>query len=322
MHSIISTVGSTGPSTSSCLVLAGSLALLLAACPDDDTIADTETTADTDVTTGTAGFGKPGSDGGHGSGLEEPPFPNDTSSSTTAVTDKTGDTATTGEPPAQGHCVGYRNAGTIGLVLSRGATPVDTACDAEPAPCGGDPVGSWELEAMCGFEDVPNPLEGSCPGSTFSVEILSQSGTLAFAADGTLVQDFDIVSEIVLTVDPMACFGSSCAALEGVFEDSAPEGSPPPTCEAMDTLCTCTFPDDGLPEQGMASWESMGTDLLIMVEDVTTVFPFCVTEDRLDLWQPYYDMPTPTGAACNTQQDCIDALGDTYDLYTCSSIDD
>jgi ABC-type transport system substrate-binding protein len=57
---------------------------------------------------------------------------------------------------------------------------------------------------------------------------------------------------------------------------------------------------------------------LFTAEDVTTVFPFCITEDRLDLWQPLYDMPVPTGVACTTQQDCTDALGDSHDIYTCS----
>jgi hypothetical protein len=325
MHSITRIVRSTASSPSCSLALAGPLALLLAACPgnevtDDagaaDTI-DTEAAADNEAGTGTTSAGESGTDGGHGPRPEKIPTADDTSSSTTAPTDDT-----IGEPPAEGSCVGYTSVGYVGVVLSRGGVPIDLACDSTPAPCGGDPVDGWALAAVCGFEDLPNPFAGRCPGSTYETEILSQSGTMTFAADGTVVQDFDIVLEIVLTVDSMACFDMSCADLQAVFEASNPEGSPPPTCEAIGANCECTFPDDGQPEQAMASWEVVGTDLLITAEGVTTVFPICVTEDRLDLWQAQYDPPVPTGVACSTQQDCIDALGDTYDLYACALGDD
>jgi hypothetical protein len=68
----------------------------------------------------------------------------------------------------------------------------------------------------------------------------------------------------------------------------------------------------------MGTWEVMGNDVVITTPDGATALPFCIAGDRLDQWQPLFDVPTPTDAACTTEQDCIDALGDMYDFYVCA----
>jgi hypothetical protein len=288
--------------------LATPLALLLAACPSDDAPADTEATAGSSSGGASTTTG-PGPDPDTTAASESS---SSSSSSTTAVVDDTTDD-TTGEPPQDGICEGFLQSGNVATVLSRDGMPIDTTCDPVPAPCGGDPVGSWTLEDTCGFEGLPNPLADACPGSTFMVEVLSTSGTLTFVDDGTFVQDFDIQSQVVVTLDPMACFMVDCATFEMLVQGDNPTA----TCMAMGPTCECTIPDDGMPEQAMGTWEVMDNDLVLTTAEGGEGFQLCITGDRLDLWQPLFAI-TPTEVLCMDEQDCIDALGDMYDFYSCS----
>jgi hypothetical protein len=295
----------------SCVVLAGLVLplALLTGCPADDTPADTEATGT--GTTGTSTDGGPGPD-------PDTTAASESTSSTTAVADETttsvpGDTDTTGEPPPAGTCAGLDAVGHVATVYSRDGMPIDTTCDAAPAPCGGDPVGIWAIESSCGFEALPNPLEAMCPGSTVSLEILSLAGTIAFEADGSYVQDLDIESQVILTLNPVACFGVSCAILEASLQMDNPAA----TCQAMGPDCACTFPDNGQPEQAMGTWVLVGNEIVITTRDGAVSIPFCIDGDRLDQWQPLYDLPVSTEVVCADDQDCVEALGDMYDLYIC-----
>jgi hypothetical protein len=295
--------------SSSTLALA-SLALLLAACPGDDTSVDTEATTGSS-TTGSSTDGGPGPDPDTSGGAES-------SSSTTAAVDDTSTTgdpdSTTGDPPADGTCIGIDEVGTIASVLSRDGMPIDTTCDPTPAPCGGDPVGTWALEGSCGFEALPNPLEAMCPSSTFMLTVVSEMGTMTFEADGSFVQDFEIQSEALLTLDPMECFGVDCPTFEGILQMDAPGI----TCQAMGPTCECTLPDNGMSEQVMGTWEVMDTNLVLTTPDGPGVLPFCIAGDRLDLWQSILGTPVPTDTLCMDDQDCVDAIGDMYDFAVCS----
>lgn len=287
---------------------------LLTGCPADDTPAETE------GTTGTSTSGS-STDAGPGPDPDTTAASESSSSSTTAVADET---TTTGEPgetettdttggPFDGVCEGFEQVGNVATVLSRDGMPIDTTCDPTPAPCGGDPVGTWAIEATCGFEAFPNPLAEACPGSTFMIEVLGQSGTLTFEADGSFVQDFDIQAQVVITLDSMACFGIDCAT----FEQVAQGDNPGTTCQAMGPSCECTLPDDGMPEQAMGTWEVMGDDLILTTAEGAGGSAFCIGGDRLDLWQPIIGS-TLTEVLCMDDQDCVDALGDAYEFYSCT----
>jgi len=296
-------------------VLIGPLGLL-AGCPADDTPSETEGATGTS-TSGTSTDGGPGPDPDTTAASES------SSSSTTAVADETSTTSepgetettdTTGEPPPVGTCVGVNALGNVATVMSRDGMPIAPGCDATPAPCGGDPVGTWALEDTCGFEEIPNPLEGMCPGSTFALEILSQTGTLTFADDGSFTQDFDIQSQATIGLDPMACLGVPCDVFEGFLQMDNPMA----TCQEMGPTCECVIPDDGMPEVAMGTWEVMGTDVVLTTADGSAAFPFCIDGDRFDFWQPLFDTPVPTDIACVDDQECVDAIGDMYDLVVCS----
>lgn len=296
----------TAPDT---IVRLAPLALLLVACPGDDSPADTEATA---------GSSTGGVDStGPGPGTTTTATTASSSSSTTAVVDESGTSTTgddtTGEPPTPGLCEGYDQVGNVNSVLSRDGLPIDTTCDPMPAPCGGDLVGSWSLESTCGFEAFPNPLEAMCPGSTFMLDIVSQSGTMTFEDDGSFVQDFDIQTQAVFGLDPMACFGVDCGTFEMILQMDDPGVS----CQAMGPTCTCTIPDDGMPEQATGTYAVVGTDVVFTNMDGDSTAAFCIGGDRLDLWQVLYGLPSLTDIECMTEGDCADALGDMYDAYVC-----
>jgi hypothetical protein len=301
------------PSLRSIAQLPLSLAFLLTGCPGDDA------TGDAEATTGTSSTGRTTTGGD--TEPEATTAPERTTSSTTAVADDTGAATdgTTGEPPPQGTCVGLTEIGHIGLVLARDAMPIEVTCDPMPASCGGDPVGEWALEALCGFEATPNPFEDECPDSDYEIEILSQAGTMTFEDDGSFVQDLDVVAQTMLTLNPMKCFGLSCLELEELLRMQTT--TPGATCQAMGPHCACTLPDDGVPEQAMGTWDAVNGELRFVAEDIAVTFPYCVTNARLDLWQPIHDMPISTAVPCTDQQDCIDALGDMYDFYVCTAND-
>lgn len=298
---------------SSSIPAAGLLAALalLVGCPADDTPADTEATAGSST-------GGSSTDGGPGPNPDTTAASESSSSSTTAVADDTSTTTgeatdTTGEPPPTGTCAGLDQVGDVATVYSRDGMPIDTTCEPTPAPCGGDPEGSWAIEATCGLEALPNPLEAMCPGSTFELQVVSQGGTLTFEPDGSFLQDLDIQSQALITLDPMACFGIDCAGFEAVVQMD----DPMVTCQAMGPSCECTFPDDGTPEQAMGTWEVMGNDLVITTLDGIAAIPFCIAGDRFDQWQPLYDVPVATDVECEDDQACIDAIGGMYDLTFC-----
>jgi hypothetical protein len=301
------------PSPRSIAQLRLSLAsLLLTGCPDDATAgaeASTDTTSTGRTTTG------------GDTDFETTAAPAATTGSTTAVVDDTGTgtDGTTGEPPPQGTCVGLTEIGHIGLVLARDAMPIETTCDPAPAQCGGDPVGGWTLDALCGFEATPNPFEDECPDSEYEVEILSQGGTMTFEDDGTFVQDLDVVAQTMLMLNPLECFGLSCLELEDLLRMQTT--TPMATCQEMGPHCECMLPDDGVPEQAMGRWEAVNAELRFTAEGLTVTFPYCVTGARLELWQPIHDMPISTAVPCTNQQDCIDSLGVMYDFYVCTAND-
>lgn len=227
---------------------------------------------------------------------------------------------TTNDPPAPaGTCFASNAIGNTGSVLSRGGMPIDTTCDPEPMPCGGNPVGTWTLESYCGLEMAPNPLADDCPGSTYMLEALSWAGTLTFADDGTFTRSFVIPTTTVYSFDPWECFDVDCAGWERDLQEVTPEWS----CSAMGSTCTCTFTDEGMRD-GMGTYEVMGNDLVRITDNpfapegsYTSSDTFCIAGDRLAVWEPIYEQGTVTDTRCEVTEDCADALGDAYDDYFC-----
>lgn len=273
----------------------------LVACPEDDAPSHGEAGSST-------GASSTGSSTATGSTSEE-------SSSSTAV-DSTGEGSsesdtTTGPPPVQ-VCIGYTIAAYVGYVLTReGASDDPPRCDPAPSACGGELVGVWSLETTCGYEAAPNPIGDGCPESSYAVEILAQGGTLTVAADSTFAQDFALVSEATVELDPLDCFGLTC-------EEFQPYAGETATCSTEGALCHCTVPADTSGDPPVSgTWAIEGTDFVLAINGARVVRPFCVENDHVTIWQPIALSPEVTDVECLTRTDCVDALGDAFVDYLC-----
>lgn len=286
------------------------LTMLLTGCPGDDSSAGTETegasssgtTSDPSTTSGPSSA--TGSTGEASTGPAETEGLDSTSTG--------GEESSSGDPPSDGVCIGIDQVGFVGSVYSLDGAPIDTTCAPDPAPCGGDLVGTWNIESNCGFEDFPNPLEGKCAGSVFTLEVVGQSGSITFAGDGTYTEDVDVQVQAVIELDPMMCFGVDCATFEGILQADDPGAS----CTSMMGTCTCTFPPEPAGGPTMGTYVVMGDSVVLDDGTDVTELQYCVMGDRLDAWEELYNF-TDTGVLCGDEQDCMDALGDAHQFYVC-----
>lgn len=237
-------------------------------------------------------------------------------STTDATTTTSVDDTTTGEP--SGTCVGLTQVSTIATVFEADGGDIgpDPACNDRPSPCGGDLVGTWSFAETCGFESIPNPFEAFCPRSTFTWIDAAFTGSLAFAMEGSFVQDSQSTIQYQLVMDVGDCFGLTCEAWEAAIES---EDGATADCNGPDEACDClvTSEDTNLSQ---GTFEVMGEQVTLTVDGDSSTASFCVDGDRFDLWQPIYDFE-PTNESCNDEADCQEALGEAFDAYVCD-IDD
>ena len=230
----------------------------------------------------------------------------------TTTTDPTGDTETTGGPA--GICLGIDIVGYLDEVLApQGAPLVDPACDATPAACGGDVVGTWDVETSCGWDAFPNSFDDACPGATMVVNSGSRTGTRTFEDDNSYSSDLTTTLDFDVNIDAMTCFGIDCAAFEGLLN--------------MEATLTATCGDDGggacdcaitLMSSGTSTgtWATADNELTITIDGEDQVIEYCSAKGRLDLWQPLADTVIYE-EACEEDIDCFEALGDMSDAYVC-----
>lgn len=277
-------------------------------CPADDTPEVSETEAAS--STGGSTAGEPPS-----ATTTTDPGTTSTDPGTTASVDESsgGSTdGTTGEPPA-GVCLGIETIGDLGMVAGREGATVDTTCSPTPAGCGGDVVGTWTIHGSCGYEALGNPLEEECPGSTFGINILSDTGTLVFGADGSVNYQRTTQSEILLSLDTQACYGASCED----FEAAAMIDDPDVMCtETGPTECSCIVPLEPEVVDAVGTYTTDGEQLSLSSAEGDTDWTYCIEGDRFTSWQVLYDV-VETRQECTDETDCFDALGDEYLGYVC-----
>jgi len=221
-------------------------------------------------------------------------------------------------PTPTGQCLGIDIVGDLGWTFGSAANPlsVDATCGAAPAPCDGDPVGTWSAGTQCGWEQLPNPFEEDCPGSTFSVTVSEQTGGIDIAADGTFTWDSSTTATWSFQFDAMACFGESCDQVQAGFQEEDPNA----TCTASGELCSCDF-NETETMMLSGSWSVEEGWLLLSSEEDEEGFQFCPSGDRLDLWQPLASW-TETGTSCATETDCETALAAEHEEYYCADPDE
>lgn len=218
-----------------------------------------------------------------------------------------------GLPGLPGFCLGVTTVGHVASVHARQGQIIDATCGAEPAACGGDIVGTWEIQANCGFEQLPNPF-GDCAGSTFAILASDMIGSRTFGADLSVEVDVTISLDLQAEVDAAACYGASCEEFAAALLAQGFAA----TCEDSEVSgCSCVL--NLLNESTYSGTYAIEGDALTLTLDgrAQDAVPFCVADDRLDLWDPLRDAETFPGTACAEPGDCERALGDIHEEWIC-----
>lgn len=206
-----------------------------------------------------------------------------------------------------GICIGVQEVGHLGTVhteLEPGQTPV---CDPTPMNCGSDPVGTWTVRSHCGFEALPNFFASQCPDSTMQFLGSDVAGTRTFHEDLTFEYDTTLVIDVEAQLDPMECFGASCAAFGTALDG---EQNIEAVCEEDESGCACLL---SITQQVQSEGTYAVTeDGLELTADgaLSGPFPFCRQDEELRLWEPITSSEPHPEVTCEAAQDCIDAFAD------------
>lgn len=244
---------------------------------------------------------------------------------TTAAIDDTGaDTEDTGgfipemdlgDVPA-GFCFGISDVGHLSTVYASAELTMP-ACNPEPAPCGGDVVGTWTIDSHCGFESLSNFFAGDCPSSTMSYVASELTGTQVLGDDGSFSLEGELSIDLDLQIDTDTCFGVGCGQFGDLLtmQDNnlevacvEAEGS-----EGCDCAMTIT---NTLEREGTYAVEG---DMITLTTDVGTAdpAPFCVAGDHLTIWEVLNETQAYPKVTCDVPEDCERALGDEHDEWLC-----
>jgi len=194
-------------------------------------------------------------------------------------------------------------------------------CTLTPAPCGGDFVGEWTMEATCGYEVLPNYFEEVCAGSTQQVTGSSISGTRTFNDDNTFTFDAIVQLEADLQVDSMACAGVDCVTFGEALSD---EPGIEMVCEdGNGTSCNCIYTAD-IPHMSTGTWNLYNDAILLTSEDgeVIGLQEYCVEGGRFTTWSPLYQGTAFPDTSCAADDDCEGQVVGEFDGIGCDPPED
>lgn len=239
------------------------------------------------------------------------PSTSDASNGTSGESSGSSESSTTG-PMLPGTCAGFDTIGALGEVLALDGATIETTCEATPAGCGGDIVGTWTIESSCGWEDTPNLFADMCPTATQTVTSGQITGTRTFNADMTFAFDLETMLELELNIDAMTCYGVDCATFEMALEM---QGFVAACTDAGDDTCDC-MATVTVPSMTTGTWVTADNTVVVTNDDGEGAFEYCVNAERLDLWTPLVQ-PTFYEEMCEDEMDCADALGNLSEFYAC-----
>lgn len=161
----------------------------------------------------------------------------------------------------------------------------DTAADSDEGcledscpgvPCGGDPVGTWEIVCVT----LNGPTDLGCEGSTLTIDEYCLQGTLTFNADGS---GSDVAMGAELTGEwflPTACLGGqSCKEINEQPTQKGFELS----CHETDEGCDCDIAAQITETVTNTLTYTVDGDFLHLIEDGnSTDVGFCA--DETSLW--------------------------------------
>jgi hypothetical protein len=162
-------------------------------------------------------------------------------------------------------------SGASGGIDASGGSRVDAGANgvecAPFAPCGGDIIGDWSFEDVCG-EATESPIEG-CPEAASDYSGMSVTGTVAFEVNGSYSVSYDTAGDLVISL-PRSCLPDAltCDALSDDGSTCTPDGS---NCRCVISLV------DHVDHVG--EWETSGSVVTLDGEQS----PFCVAGDSLEL---------------------------------------
>jgi hypothetical protein len=166
------------------------------------------------------------------------------------------------------------------------------AC-AFPGACGGDVVGTWEVEDVCfGSLDAEAPLP-ACGRVPPEVTFRKVSGFAEFRADGTAEMELGFTMQVVHVYDAdciralggrVAPSASYCQTLgeemDRSYREDPDSSYASVECTYRTDACHCTYVSKPLSEHSAGSYTVNGTTL---VDNHGDVSDFCVRGDQLNL---------------------------------------
>jgi hypothetical protein len=172
----------------------------------------------------------------------------------------------------------------VGLAGCGGGDSGGGTCPAF-TPCGGSPVGTWEIKDYC-VKNVPNPLGNQCMGATVSADGLSASGTVTYNADMTTSSNVTLKGSIKMSV-PKSClpFGATCELLNASLQEEIRDPTSDimsGSCSGGDT-CNCTLTMKPSAEMSTGTWRMMGN---LLIEDGDDGLEYCVKGNELLIREP------------------------------------
>jgi hypothetical protein len=165
-----------------------------------------------------------------------------------------------------------------GAGTGTGGQPASSPTCAKVQPCGGSVVGTWKLTSTCVGDGVVD-ASSICPAATGSIDMISGTGTVTYAADGTYQTMGRLALDVTLTI-PTACFGpgETCATLGAMLAQQAQ--IPAASCTTSGASCACRISTVQGAETG--TWQTSGTTLTLtpMGGDVSND-DYCVQGNEL-----------------------------------------
>ena len=312
--------------------------LLLAGCPSDDASGDTDGETDTDSgtesttapsSTSTSTSGPTGSTTSTSTTDGTTTTATSTSSTTDSMTSSTTDPGSTetGEEESSsggmgaGLCIGIDLAGyTSSVHIPENGPMPPISCDPAPDACGGDLVGTWEVEALCGYENLPDLFDGQCEGATQEVTDSAMVGTRTFNDDNTFDYDLLQTLDIEIGFDAMGCFGVDCETVGGILDM---EEDVTAVCADEGGTCNCLLEtEDTIQVSGTYAIDEMNNTVSLTIGGENQgPQPYCVEQNVFELWAPLF-AATAYEQDCDDAEDCMDALGNVSEFYVCDIDED
>jgi len=158
-----------------------------------------------------------------------------------------------------------------GAEVSEGVACALLASDFEP--CGGDLVGTWDIEVYCPLAESWDPLDGTCPDLVAEGEGEAIGELLVFDNDAYLIEYAERRLDLRFGF-PLACYGGSSVPCNGEYYNGV--------CERVgDEDCACEVGLDYTDESEVGTIETFGSTLVFEVDGVRLSGAYCVQGDEL-----------------------------------------